>query len=57
MGKDRALSTAAAEARKEYRRNWAKNNPEKVREQQRRYWERVAAQQGKEAEPDVEKSN
>lgn len=34
---------AAKEARRAYKRRWAKENPDKIREQQRRYWERQAA--------------
>lgn len=30
-------------ARNAYRRDWAKNNPDKVRAQQLRYWQRKAA--------------
>lgn len=30
--------TAAAEARRAYMRQWRRNNPDKVRAQQERYW-------------------
>ena len=36
------MTDAAIEARREYKRQWAKNNPEKIRNQQRRYWEKKA---------------
>lgn len=38
------LTESAKAARREYKRKWAQAHPEKVREQQRRYWERRAAQ-------------
>lgn len=34
----------AREARNAYQRKWNKKNPDKVREYQRRYWERKAAE-------------
>lgn len=34
------ISMAATEARRAYQRQWRKNNPDKVKEQNRRYWER-----------------
>ena len=42
------LSEEALEARREYRRKWRQNNPDKVREQQIRYWTRKAEQQARE---------
>ena len=33
---------AATKARREYMRRWRKNNPDKVRENNRRYWEKKA---------------
>ena len=36
------LSEAAKEARRAYRRKWAKANPDKVKSYQSRYWERQA---------------
>ena len=33
----------AAEARRAYKRKWAKENPDKIRAQQERYWEKRAA--------------
>lgn len=37
------LEERAKEERREYFRQWRANNPEKVRESNRRYWERRAA--------------
>lgn len=39
------LNEQAAEARKAYRRKWAKENPEKVKAMQERYWSKKAAEQ------------
>ena len=39
------LSEQAAEARREYKRRWAKENPDKIRAQQDRYWTRRAQAQ------------
>lgn len=36
------LSEAAKEARRAYKREWARNNPEKVRAAQQRYWQKRA---------------
>ena len=36
------MTDAAREARNAYRRKWAKNNPDKVKAQQERYWARKA---------------
>ncbi len=44
------MTEAAAEARRAYRRAWYKNNPEKQKEYQARYWTKkaqaVASQEG-----------
>lgn len=40
------LSKAAREARNAANRAWRKKNPGKVREYNRRYWERKAAKSG-----------
>ena len=40
------LSDEAREARRAYKRAWAKQHPDKVKEQQARYWERRAAAAG-----------
>ena len=45
MQKQKNLTEAAREARLEYYRQYRKNNKEKIREQNRRYWERRAAKQ------------
>ena len=37
------MSESGKEARRAYKREWARRNPDKIREQQRRYWERRAA--------------
>lgn len=39
-------SDQALEKRREYYRNWRRKNKEKVRESQRRYWERQAKKTG-----------
>lgn len=39
------MNEQAAEARRAYKREWARKNPDKVKAQQERYWERKAAQQ------------
>ncbi len=36
--------TAAAEARRAYKREWARKNPDKVKAAQERYWKKKAAQ-------------
>lgn len=38
------MTEQAAAARRAYKRQWAKQNPDKVREMQRRYWEKKAAE-------------
>lgn len=51
------LSEAAKAARREYKNAWARRNRDKVRQQQRRYWERkAAAQRSAEAVTDELKS-
>lgn len=37
------MSERGNEARRAYKREWARRNPDKIREQQRRYWDRRAA--------------
>lgn len=44
------MDERAKEARRAYKRNWAKKNPEKVRAQQARYWAKKAAQAAEDAE-------
>lgn len=42
------MTDEAIEARRAYKRRWAREHPDKVREQQRRYWEKRAQQQATE---------
>jgi hypothetical protein len=52
------LSAAAKEARRAYKRQWAAANPDKVREQQRRHWEKVAREmEGGPGDPDTRVSS
>lgn len=44
------MNTKAIEARRAYKRKWAKENPDKVQAQQERYWMKKAAE-AKETEP------
>ena len=44
------LSEQALEARRAYKRAWAKKNPEKVKAQQARYWQRRAEQAQRQAQ-------
>lgn len=54
------MTEAAKEARRAYKRQWARDNPEKIRAQQDRYWSKraeadaaaaQAAREAQEAEP------
>lgn len=38
------LSEQAKEARRLYKKEWARRNPDKIRAQQERYWQKKAAQ-------------
>ncbi len=38
------LTEAVREAKRQYMREWRKKNPERVKENNRRYWERKAKQ-------------
>ena len=38
------MTETAAAARREYKRKWARENPEKVKAQQERYWTKKAAE-------------
>ena len=38
------LSEDAKKARRDYRREWAKRNPDRIREYARRHWEKKAAE-------------
>ena len=44
------IEKRAIEARREYHRKWRAANKDKVRENNRRYWERVVAKMEKESE-------
>lgn len=39
------MTEQAKEARRAYKREWARKNPEKVKAQQERYWKKKAAEQ------------
>ena len=49
-----AMSEAAREARKQYKREWYARNKEKQREYTARYWERKAAEAAAEGEEPTE---
>lgn len=38
------MTKEAKEARRAYKREWAQKNPEKIRAQQARYWEKKASE-------------
>lgn len=40
-----AITDKAVEARRAYKREWARNNPEKVRAYQKKFWEKKAEEQ------------
>lgn len=42
---EQLVSEAAAAARREYYKAWRAKNPDKIRERNRRYWERRAIKQ------------
>lgn len=44
------MTAQAAEARKAYKRAWAKKNPDRIKQYQSRYWEKKAAAAAEEAE-------
>lgn len=48
----KSLSQEALEARRAYQREWRRRNPEKMAEQRRRHWEKMAllARAAREAE-------
>ena len=39
------MNEKAKAARREYKKQWAKKNPEKIKAQQERYWNKKAAEQ------------
>lgn len=43
------MTEQAKEARRAYARAWAKNNPDKIRSYQNRYWQKIAEKAAKEA--------
>ena len=45
------MTEQAAAARRAYRRKWAKENPDKVKAQQERYWQKRAEQEATAGEP------
>lgn len=45
------MNEQAAEARRAYKRQWARNNPDKVKAQQERYWTKKAAEIAEQQEP------
>ena len=49
------MSEAARRARRAYHREWAKKNPDKVRANAARHWERVAERMAAEAAEQEEK--
>ncbi len=49
------MSDQAKAAQLEYRREWARRNPDKIRAQQRRYWEKRAKRQ-QEAQAEARKT-
>ena len=50
------MTAEALKARKAYKKQWQKNNPEKVKQYQCRYWERKAAAAAAEAEAAAEQA-
>ncbi|MBR4908268.1 MAG: hypothetical protein IKZ43_04565 [Acidaminococcaceae bacterium] len=48
------LSEQAIAARREYKKAWARNNRDKVRAQQERYWQKRAEQAQKNQEAQME---
>ena len=50
------MTEAAKEARRAYKRKWAADNRQKVREAQERYWERIAGRADKEQAAEDERA-
>lgn len=44
------MNEQATEARRAYKRQWARDNPDKIRAQQERYWTKKAAEISAEAQ-------
>lgn len=51
------MDSNALEARRAYKRAWAKANPDKVKAQQERYWQKRAEKQEQEADAGRETHN
>lgn len=47
------MTDEAKQARREYRRQWQRNNPDKVRAYNERYWNKRAAAQAAQAAPET----
>ena len=50
------MNAQAAAARREYKRKWAKENPDKIKAQQERYWTKKAAEAAAADEPAKEEN-
>ena len=48
------MTKEAQEARRAYRREWARKNPDKVKAQQERHWQRVADALAQQAQQNAE---
>lgn len=48
------ISEEAREARRRYKKEWARKNPEKVKAQQERYWQRKAEREAAQDEQQAE---
>ena len=53
MAKKTEMTEAAREARRQYMREWNKRNRERKKEQEARYWQRVAYDMGLTDEKDI----
>lgn len=51
------MNEQARAARRAYKREWAKKNPDKIRAQQERYWNKKAAEQAAASIVDKIKAN
>lgn len=51
------LDNLAAEMRRDYLKRWRQNNPDKVREYNRQYWQRKADRAREEAKEDDQQAN
>ena len=50
------MNTQAIEARRAYKRKWAKDHPDKVKEHQERFWKKKAAEAEQGADPPEDQS-